>query len=216
MKRIVGIWAAVAVLAMVAPMPALADISWECQQVVRGEGWPTRTKTIRNYHTSSQSRMDIGENVMIADFGTMTGYVLDTNEKIYLKMSMYQVGKIPEGLKEEIQVQPTNDVRKIAGYTCRRYRVTFMNRTYDEWLSKDVPGYRELRTINDRLAPLVRQHPLFQMGIIGRMDRLDGFPVRRVMPLGDGRVKTVTLKRVSREPIDPSVFTVPPGYSKPY
>jgi hypothetical protein len=160
--------------------------------------------------------MDIGENVMIADFGTMTGYVLNTEDKMFLKMSMHNVGKIPEGLKEEIQVQPTNDVRKIAGYTCRRYRVSFMNRTYDEWISKDVPGYRELRAINDRLAPLTRQHPLFQMGIIGRMDRLDGFPVQRVMRLGDGRIKTVTLQRVSREPIDPSVFRVPPGYSKPY
>lgn len=200
-----------------AAIPAVqADISWECRQVVRGEGWPTRTKTIRNYHTPSQSRMDIGENVMIADFGTMTGYVLNTDDKMFLKMSMHNVGKIPEGLKEEIQVQPTNDVRKIAGYSCRRYRVSFMNRTYDEWISKDVPGYRELRAINDRLAPLVRQNPLFQMGIIGRMDRLDGFPVQRVMRLGDGRVKTVTLQRVSREPIDPSVFRVPPGYSKPY
>ena len=200
-----------------AAIPAVqADISWECRQVVRGEGWPTRTKTIRNYHTPSQSRMDIGENVMIADFGTMTGYVLNTDDKMFLKMSMHNVGKIPEGLKEEIQVQPTSDVRKIAGYTCRRYRVRFMNRTYDEWISKDVPGYRELRAINDRLAPLVRQHPLFQMGIIGRMDRLDGFPVQRVMRLGDGRVKTVTLQRVSQEPIDPSVFRVPPGYSKPY
>ncbi|MFP4033571.1 MAG: DUF4412 domain-containing protein [Desulfococcaceae bacterium] len=195
---------------------AQADISWECRQVVRGEGWPTRTKTIRHYHTPNQSRMDIGENVMIADFGTMTGYVLNTNDKMFLKMSMHNVGKIPEGLKEEIQVQPTGDVRKIAGYTSRRYRVRFMERTYDEWLSKEVPGYRELRAINDRLAPLTRQHPLFQMGIIGRMDRLDGFPVRQVMRLGDGRIKTVTLQRVSRDPIDPSVFRVPPGYGKPY
>mgnify|MGYP006271599395 CR=1 FL=1 len=207
----------IAAALLLAAAPAVqADISWECRQVVRGEGWPTRTKTIRNFHTPHQSRMDIGVNVMIADFQTMTGYVLNTEDKMFLKMSMHHVGKIPEGLKEEIQVQPTADVRKIAGYTARRYRVTFMGRTYDEWISKEVPGYRELKAINDRLAPLVRQHPLFQMGIIGRMDRLDGFPVQRVMRLGDGRVKTVTLQRVSQKPIDPSVFRVPPGYSKPY
>lgn len=216
MKPISKIRAALVALLLIAASPALADISWESQQVIRGEGWPTRTKTIRNYHTPTQSRMDIGENVMIADFDTMTGYVLNTDERIFLRMDMRNVGKIPEGLKEDIQVQPTGDVRKIAGYNARRYRVSFMGRTYDEWLSKEVEGYRELKAVNDRLAPMVRSHPLFQMGIIGRMDRLDGFPVQQVMRFDDGRIKTVTLKRVSRAPIDPAMFRVPPGYGKPY
>lgn len=198
-------------------LPAYADVYWESLQSVQGTSdEKPRTKTIRNYHTPWCSRMDIGENVMIADFKTMTGYVLNTSDRMFLEMKMNAVGKIPEGLKEEIQVQTTGETRNIAGYNCRKYKVTFMNRTYTQWLSKEVKGYKELRSINDRLSSVVRQNPLFQMGIVGKMDRLDGFPVMTVMKMEGGLTKTVVLRKVSTLPLDASVFQVPVGYKPPY
>ncbi|GBC62936.1 DUF4412 domain-containing protein [Desulfonema ishimotonii] len=195
---------------------AQADIYWESVQLVQGKGWPTKKKMIRNYLTPDCTRMDIGENVLIADFRHMTGYVLNTDDKMFLEMQMKNVGKIPEGLKEEIRVVPTRETRNIAGYNCRKYKVSFMQRDYDQWLSRDVDGYRELKAINDRLSTQIRQNPLFQMGIVGKMDKLDGFPVQTVMRFSDGRVKTITLRRVSKKHLDPSVFNVPPGYKPPY
>ena len=62
----------------------------------------------------------------------------------------------------------------------------------------------------------MQENPLFQMGILGRMDQLDGFPVRRVMPMEYGNTKVVTLKKVSKTSLDPSVFKVPEGYKPPY
>jgi hypothetical protein len=201
---------------LLVPIMALADIYWESQQTVEGgNGSPPRAKTIRNYFTPTYSRMDIGENVMIADFNTMTGYVLDTSIKQYLVMKMNAVGKIPEGLKEEIQVTPTDETRTIAGYKCRKYMVSYMKRAYEEWLSKEVEGYQELKAINDKLSGVVHDNPLFQMGIVGKMDKLDGFPVQTVMPMDGGRKRIVTLSRVSQKPISPSVFTVPDGYKTP-
>ncbi|QTA83078.1 DUF4412 [Desulfonema limicola] len=193
---------------------AYGDIYWESEQVVTGiPGQPDKKKIIKNYFTPKYTRMDIGENVMIADFKTMTGYVLNTDDKMYLEMKMNDVGNIPEGLKKGIKVTPTNETRKIAGYNCRKYKISFMKREYEEWLSKEVNGYEELKSIDKKLSRIIRQNPLFQMGIIGKMDKLDGFPVQMIMPLGNGMTKIITLKKIDRRPLDSSVFKVPKGYS---
>lgn len=192
------------------------DIYWESEQIVTGiPGRSDIKKTIKNYFTPKYTRVDIGENVMIADFNTMTGYVLNTYDKMYLEMKMNDVGNIPQGLKKGIDVIPTKETRRIAGYKCRKYKISFMKRNYEQWLSKEVGAYKELKSIDNKLSRIVRQNPLFQMGIIGKMDKLDGFPVQMIMPLGNGMKKIITLKRVSRKPLDPSVFKVPRGYSTP-
>jgi len=195
---------------------AYGDIYWEAEQVVTGiPGQPNKKKIVKNYFTPKYTRMDIGENVMIADFKTMTGYVLNTNDKMYLETKMNDVGNLHEELKKDINVIPTNETKKISGYNCRKYKISFMERQYDQWLSKEVDGYEELKSINDKLSRIIRQNPLFQMGIIGRMDKLDGFPVQMVMPLGNGMTKITTLKKIEMKTLDASFFRVPEGYSTP-
>lgn len=218
MGRRVGILLLFMILGLSLPVDrAAADLYWENDQVVQSAtGEVLRRTKVRYYLNHSCARMDIGGNVVIADFDAMTGYVLDDEDKIYLEMKMKTVGRIPEGLKAEIRVTPTDETRKIAGYTCRKYKVVQMEREYEEWLSKEVDGYSELREIDRRLGPVMRENPLFQMGIVGRMDRLDGFPVRRIMPLENGSTKVVTLKRVLKKTLDPSVFKVPEDYKPPY
>ncbi len=201
----------------ICPLRASADIYWESEQVVKGiPGRGDIKKTIKTYITPSKTRLDIGENVMIADFDTMIGYVLNTHDKIYLKMKMKNVGKVADDLKKEIKVEPTDEIKTIAGYKCRKYYVTFMKRRYEKWLSKDVKGYEELKKINDKLLPLLRENPLFRMGILGRMDKLDGFPVQTIMDMGNGITKTTTLKKVINGSLDPKIFQVPKGYNPPY
>lgn len=211
---IVLLWVAAAFFAGL--MPASADVYWEADQVVRGiPGRADKHITIRNYFTHTACRTDIGENITIADFDAMTGYVINSSDRMYFKVDMYNEGIVDPGLSQEIEVTPTNETRMIAGYRCRKYKVGFMGRNYDEWLSKDVPAYGELKAINDRLTPLVRQHPLFRMNIIGRMHKLDGFPVMTVMNLEGGMVKTITLRSVSTRRLGPSVFAAPKGYRTP-
>lgn len=195
---------------------AYGDVYWEADQVVRGiPGRADKHTTIRNYFTPTACRSDIGENITIADFDAMTGYVISSGDRMYFKVDMYNEGIIDPSLRQEIDVTPTNETRHIAGYRCRKYNVRFMGRSYEEWLSKDVPAYRELRAVNEQLAPLMREHPLFQMSIIGRMHKLDGFPVKTVMNLDGGVVKTITLRKVSTKDLSRSVFTVPKGYRTP-
>lgn len=198
------------------PAAALADIYWESTQTVSGGGGSTRTIVLRHYFTLEKARMDIGENIMIADFSTQKGYVLNSTDRIFMEIPMANVGKIPDDLKKTIEATATGEERNIDGYVCRKYRVRFVDHEYDQWISKDVPGYAELRKVNERLTGFMNANPLFQMDIIGRMDRLDGFPVLTVMPMGDGRVKTVRLKKVSEKTIPAETFRVPAGYKPPY
>jgi hypothetical protein len=214
-QRIIFSLAGIFVFLLSVPI-AYSDVYWEADQVVRGiPGRADKHTTIRNYFTPTACRSDIGENITIADFDAMTGYVISSSDRMYFKVDMYNEGIIDPSLRQEIEVMPTNETRHIAGYRCRKYNVRFMGRSYEEWLSKDVPAYQELRAVNEQLAPLMRQHPLFQMSIIGRMHKLDGFPVKMVMNLDGGVVKTVTLRKVSTRELSRSVFTVPKGYRTP-
>lgn len=196
---------------------AEADIYWESEQVLSGiPGKEDKRVLIRVFATQRYTRMDIGKHIMIADFKTMTGYALDASERIFLEMKMDSVGKIPEGLTEDIKVTPTDETKEIAGYTCRKYKVCFMDQEYEEWLSQEVDGYKDLREISDHLTVLVHENPLFQMGVIGRMDRLDGFPVQTVIPLEGGFSRITTLKKVIKKDLPESLFKVPKGYKPPY
>lgn len=196
--------------------PARADIYWESIQRVAGGGLPERTRIIRNYLTADKARMDIGENVMIADFAANQGYVLQKKDRMYLKMRLDQVGKIPEGLRAEQEISATGRRRKIGNYLCREFKIRFMKRGYTLWVSDKVPGYDELKKMDARLAGLMKANPLFRMSVIGLLDRLDGFPVLAVMPMENDRTKTILLRRVSRKPISPDRFRVPEGYRPPY
>lgn len=196
---------------------AAADIFWEMEQVLSGiPGQKDKTKTIRHYFTQTALRQEIGENVTIANFETLTGYVLNTKDKMFLVIDMNNVGETDPGLSSGIKAKATNEYKKIRGYKCRKYKVTFMQRTYEQWLSKDVDGYRELKEIDAFLSGLVHRHPLFQMSVLGKMDKLDGFPVQTVMRFPGGAKKTVTLKKVKKKPINKKFFKVPKGYKPPY
>ena len=192
-----------------------SDVYWESDQLLRVPGRADRHKTVRNYFTPTACRVDIGENITIADFGAMTGYVANSIDRMYFKVDMYNEGIVDPSLSREIEAVPTDEVKHIAGYKCRKYMVTVMGRTYEEWLSKEVPAYQELRSVNESLTPFMRQHPLFQMSIVGRMHKLDGFPVMTVMPLDGDTVRIVTLRKVSTGPISREVFKAPKGYRTP-
>ncbi len=203
------------VLAALWAAPGAADVYWEELRVTKRPGRKAKTEVLRHYFTPQRSRVDLGENVVIADFTTMTGYVLNTDARQYLRINMHNVGHLPEDLKRGVTVTPTGQKKKIAGYLCRKYKIRLVNHEYEQWISKQVKGYQELKTINDRLTPILQQHPLFQSGVVGRMHMMDGFPVRTVRRAGD-TVRITTLRTVKQVPIDPEVFQVPPGYQPPY
>ncbi len=210
----------------VSPM-AFADLYWEAEQVTKGVlGQSDETKNVKNYLTSNATRTDIGDKVTIVDFDTMTTYQLNTKDKTYIKVTfvmpkmegeqaqVYQDIMMKDMMikKMVMHVTSTNETKKIAGYRCRKYNVTYMfNCQY--WVSKDVKEYNELKAIYNKIAKIFQENPLMKrMNILGMMDKLDGFPVQAVMNMMGGTI-TTTLKNIKKKSLSKNLFKVPKGYA---
>jgi hypothetical protein len=112
-------------------------------------------------------------------------------------------------LTDDMSVTPTNETKKIAGYTCRRYNVKIMGTTSQYWLSKEVTGYRDYQEYNKKMEKIVKKVPaLKQMTLAGK---LDGFPVQTIIDMM-GVTSTTTLVRIEKTPLDKALFQVPKTY----
>ncbi len=213
---------------MVFPGLAAADLYWESEQVTKGvQGQPDQTLIVKNYMTDSASRTDMEDRVTIMDFDKMVIYQLNLAAKTYTKSNMKDVGR-PPGMKDEevqafqemmrkmigeVEVVPTNDKKKIAGYTCTKYELSMMATRSEYWLSKEVKGYEEMKALGRKMALVFDTNPMLkQMNIAGMMSRLDGFPVQMVTNLMGGTI-TSTLKKVDLKKLDKGLFKIPAGYT---
>jgi Domain of unknown function (DUF4412) len=214
---------------LVFPGLALADLYWESEQVSKGvQGQPDETQTVKNYMTEYASRTDMENRVTIMDFDKMVIFQLNPADKTYVKNNMKDIGR-PPGMKEEevqafqemmrkmigeVKVVPTNEKKKIAGYNCVKYELGMMATHSEYWLSKEVNGYEEMKTVGRKMAGVFDTNPMLkQMNIAGMMSQLDGFPVQMVTNLMGGTI-TSTLKKVDVKKLDKDLFKVPTGYTE--
>jgi len=81
-------------------------------------------------------------------------------DKTYTKVNMMSVMDNTMGeMAKNIQVTPTNETKKIAGYKCKKYNVTVMGVKSKDWLSKDVEGYKEYRAISKKMEKMFQKNP---------------------------------------------------------
>jgi hypothetical protein len=222
----------VMVLALVCPA-AMADLYWESEQVSQGvPGQPDGSAMVKNYVTAHASLFDYGERLQIMDFDAKTIYQVDKLKKTYVRLDFNTMGgglAAQEGDREKaeamqamktmlqsvmgsIKVTPTSEIRKIAGYSCRKYLVNIMMVDSEYWASKEVKGYEELKEISARTAKTFAEHPVLkQMNVAGLVSEIDGFPVQTITHMMGGTT-TVTLKKIEKKKLSPTLFTVPEGY----
>ena len=211
------------------PASTQADLFWESEQVTKGiPGQPDRTRIVKNYISSNASRTDMGDQVMIMDYGNMIMYSLNPGKKTYSKIDMRKIGLPPgagmdaqqaaqaqEMIKKmfgDIKVVPTNETKSIAGYTCKRYNVDFMMVKTEYWTSQDVEGYEELKAVSKKMRTAFAENPVFKnTNIMGMMDSLDGFPVQIINHMMGG-TSTTTLKKVEQKDLPKTLFQVPEDY----
>jgi hypothetical protein len=206
---------------------AYADLYWETVKVTGGmpEGLPKnlpkqvrdqmleqfkpKTETTKNYLTSYASRNETGNMIVIMEFDTMNMYQLDPRAKTYTKVNiMSEMDRMPEGMKKDMQVTPTNETKEIAGYKCKKYNVTVMGMKSEHWLSKDVKGYKEFKAIYGKIF---KKNPrLKQMNMTGISGK-EGFPVKTVSNVM-GMKTTTTLKKIEKKRLGKDLFRVPKGY----
>lgn len=224
--RLIGFWM---VLLLSLSSSAMADLYWESTQETKGmPGKPDQVGIMKNYLSSAASRIEHDNGVTIMDFESKMIYQLDPAAKTYQKIDIAQMGgasadmqgeeaqaaqKMMKSMMSEIQVTPTQEKKKIAGYDCQKYLVSGMMMNSEYWLSKSVPGYPEIKAIGQKMKSLFENNPMMkQMNVAGMMDKLDGFPVQTVMHVMNGTVIT-TLKSIETKKLDHALFKVPAGYT---
>jgi hypothetical protein len=204
------------------------------QQCVCGPvlGQNKTTQTTKNYYSKNASRVEAGDKVMIIDYGSMMLYQLDPAEKTYSEVDFNQMMAGPAGqgqqaankrqmfqkmmksMMDSIQVTPTGEHKKIAGYDCHKVNVQMMTVSSEYWVSNDVPGYDELKQITAEAAQKFKDNPvLAQMTQTDMLTKLDGFPVQVISKMSN-RTMTTTLQQVEQKTLSADLFKIPAGYTK--
>jgi len=226
-KRISYLFLAVSVFWLF-PLAAFGDLYWESLLETRGvpAGMPknmpkeildqfNKTETIKNYLTSYGSRTEISSGTIIIDFKTMIMVQLNPTDKTYTKIDMMAAMEkmkgqnMMDGLADDMEITPTNETKKIAGYLCKKYNVRLMGTTSQYWLSRDVKGYKEYQTYNKKMEKIIQKIPAMKQ--MSMASKLDGFPVQTVIDMM-GMTSTTTLKRMEQKSLSKDLFQIPKGY----
>jgi hypothetical protein len=205
-----------------------ADVYLENENVSFGKpGQPVRKKIEKNYLISTGSRIEPGNGkVIILDYTGLMMYTLNPQNRTYTRMSMNDLGvppKMPGVAKDEIgkaivwlmngfQITPTNETRTIAGYICRKCICNFGLIQAECWVSKEVPGYPELKAMGIKMGVIMRNNPIGrEVNVAAMVETLDGLPVQITSRML-GRTTVTTLKEVEQRSLDPGLFKVPQDY----
>jgi hypothetical protein len=153
-------------------------------------------------------------------------YSLDSGAKTYTELNL---GELPVpsdmsaankqkmneimGAMMTIQITPTGETKTIEGYKCRKYNVNIAMMNAEYWVSPDVKGYQELRTLGAKVGAIMERNPMLrQMNVAGMAEKLGGYPVYTVNHLMGGTVES-TLKKIEQKSLDPALFIVPKDYT---
>jgi len=206
--------------------PVKADLYWETESVSSGIAHRSKGTSIQKYYfTPNASRVELsGKKIYIVNYKSMILYSLDTKAKTCSTLNLAELflDASPGDSKKNadlmgtmlgVQVTPTNELKTIAGYKCRKCMVRIAFLTGEYWVSNDVRGYQELRTLGAKVEAIAERNPVIrQMDVAGMVDKLGGFPVYTVNHLMGGTVES-TLKKVEQKSLDPALFVVPKEYT---
>ncbi len=208
---------------------AHADLYFEYENISKNiPRQPDGSRIQKNYLTSSASRIETGDGkVIIFDYNSSVFYTLSPMTRSYSQVKIddvpgvpaeaspaekEQLGKLMGGMMQ-LKVSPTSESKTVEGYNCRKYLVDMAMTQGVYWVSKDVPGYTELKSIGAKLGSLSAKNPVLrQMNIAAIVDKLEGFPVMIVTNMMGGTV-TSTLRKVEQKPLNPDLFVVPKDFS---
>jgi len=206
---------------------AYGDLFWESTEARKGiPGQPDESEIIKTYVTADASRAERNGEITIMNFAEMTSYEINTEDKTYTRNDLKEMLKMPEmdeaqtaqlkemlkQMAESTQIVSTDETREISGYNCRKYDVQMMMAKGEYWISKEVKGYSELKTFNEKMANAFENAPMVKlMNMSGILNKLDGFPIMTIMTVMGGTT-TTTVNKVEQKPLNKDLFTVPASY----
>ncbi|SPF38065.1 conserved exported hypothetical protein [Syntrophobacter sp. SbD1] len=207
---------------------ANADLYFETESISTNvPNRPNNATTLKSYFTSDASRWELGDGkVIILDYNAMKLFMLDPKAKTYRELNLGErpglpdtAGGKPKMMEEPsaaasaIRVTPTDETKTIAGYKCSKYNVKLAMSDGEYWVSKDVKGYQELKTLGAKMASIMDRNPMLkQFNIGGMSEKIDGFPVYTVSHVMGGTIER-TLKNIEQKPLDSALFKIPSDYA---
>ncbi len=208
---------------------AKADIFFESEDVSTNvPNHANGASIVKNYFTSDAYRTELGDGkVVIMDYNSMKLFMLDPKAKTYREINMAERPKLPGSMgadkqkmldnalaePSQVQVVPTDETKTIEGYKCRKYNVKLAMSEGEYWVSKDVKGLQELKTLSAKMASAMKNNPMYkQPGFAELSEKLDGFPVYTVRHIMGGTIQA-TLKNIEQKSLDPALFKVPAEYT---
>jgi len=138
----------------------------------------------------------------------LTSYASRTETKRGITIMEGQMGGMAKKMAEGSKVTRTNNTKKIDGYQCRKYIVTIMGSKSEYWMSKDVQGYKEFETLNEKM---LKKHPEFKQMQMGGFTGKEGFPVETVTNMMGIKTTTV-LEKIEKKSLSKELFKIPSGY----
>jgi len=205
-----------------------ADLYWETESVSTNVPHQSDGTTIQRYYfTPHASRVELGGiKIYIVNYNTMELYTLDTKAKTWAELNLGEQLVIVDGAADKkkmsemlvlgammaIRITPTNELKTIAGYRCRKYDVHLGIIKGEYWVSEEVRCYQELRTLGAKVGAAAERYPILkQIDVAGMVKKLGGFPVYTVNHVMGGTVES-TLRKVEQKSLDPKLFVVPKEY----
>ncbi len=218
-----------ALFAVLCAPKANADLYLETESISTNvTNRPNSTTTLKSYYTPTASRWELGDGkVIILDYNAVKLFMLDPKTKTYRELNLDERPGLPStsdagkqkmmdeanAVASAIQVTPTDETKTIAGYKCRKYNVKLAMSDGEYWVSDDVTGYQELKSLAAKAASIMDRDPMLKLlNIAGTAEKLDGFPVYTVSHVMGGTVQR-TLKNIEQKPLDSALFKVPKDYT---
>ena len=210
---------------------APADLYIETEQVSQGmPGQQAGTTLIKTFLSADATMTETNDQITILDFKEKMIYDIDKKTKTYTKNEVEKLGMpgaemegadaeqqkmmqaMMQSMAQSIKVTPTNESKTINGYKCRKYIVSVMMAKTDYWVTKDIQGYDEMKSVGERTAKMFDANPMMkQMNFMAMMKELDGFTVQTQTNMMGGSI-TSTLKKIEQKKLGKEIFKVPAGY----
>jgi len=156
----------------------------------------------------------------ISDVKTGDELTLMPDKKIVMRSSAVDVKEMAEKMKRRlgdtnavpIKLVDTGKSETVDGYDTEIYTWSRNDLVETMWVAKDFPDYEKIKL---ELAKMERSS-----AFSSRKDRepgvstLPGMVVKKYIVGSNGGTATITLVSAKIEPVDPSVFEVPSGYTE--
>ncbi len=205
---------------------AFADLEWVSEEITRGvPGEQDGSVMVKNYYKDDAIRTERGNEIMIMDYNTMTMYQINESDKTYTKTNLDEMmgggdseeargmQAMMQSMMSSVKVVPSDEKKTVAGYDCKKYMISFMMVNSEYWVSKDVKGYEELKSVNKKLSSKFKNNPMLKMtNFTAMLDEMDGFPVQMIVNVMGGTTTTTLKSMTQKKSLGKSLFTVPAGY----